>query len=364
MFLLVEACEDSTVLKIIHFILQLLKTGVVLVPVALIILGMIDFFKAATSNDESKMKQAVPTFTRRIIGSIIIFLVPALISFAFGLLGSDIKEGYLACIANATPEKILQIKKQEEEELAKKNEEYQKQLAEAKKKNEEEEKNNQKNTTTTKGKKTGPEALIACANYYSKKLDEAVKKGEKWVYSNSSKYVRQSGTFEQMLNYKTGIRGGNCASLANWAFRDMGIMGNKDKFYGDSNGKIAHYHNRGKNVKKEIDAVAQVINFKGKKFGNLVKQGKIVAGDIILGKGHTFIYRGGAYVFASGHDAKWHSDSSVKTEDSRKAVFEKWIRKYKGTYDDTFAVQYVIHLKDSYVPEYYRDENGKLIKNK
>ncbi len=152
MFLLVEACEDSTVLKIIHFVLQLLKAGIVLVPVALIILGMIDFFKAATSNDESKMKQAVPTFTRRIIGSIIIFLVPALISFAFGLLGSDIKEGYLACIANATPEKILQIKKQEEEELAKKNEEYQKQLAEAKKKNEEayktEDKKEQNSDTT------------------------------------------------------------------------------------------------------------------------------------------------------------------------------------------------------------------------
>ena len=42
---------------------------------------------------------------------------------------------------------------------------------------------------------TGPEALIACGNYYNSVLEKAVANGEKWVYSNSNKYVRQGGTF-------------------------------------------------------------------------------------------------------------------------------------------------------------------------
>lgn len=68
---------------------------------------------------------------------------------------------------------------------------------------------------------TGPEALIACGNYYNSTLEKAVEKGEKWVYSNSNKVVAQNGSFDKMLTGK--IRGGNCASIANWAFRDMGI---------------------------------------------------------------------------------------------------------------------------------------------
>ena len=83
-----------------------------------------------------------------------------------------------------------------------------------------------------------------------------------------------------------------------------------------------------------------------------MKEGKIKTGDVIIGKSHTFIYRGNGTVFASGHDAKWHTDKSVETDDPKKAVFER------------FKVYYIIRLKNSFVPEYYRSKNGKLVKNK
>ena len=92
--------------------------------------------------------------------------------------------------------------------------------------------------------------------------------------------------------------------------------------------------------------------------------GKIEVGDVIIGIGHTYIYRGNGTVFASGHDAKWHKDRSVKSDDSNKAVFESWVRKYKGTYDERFKVHYIIRVKDSFVPKYYRDEDGNLVKNR
>jgi len=216
--------------------------------------------------------------------------------------------------------------------------------------------------TNTNGQLTAPEAIVACGNYYNSVLEKAVKKGEKWVYSNSSKYVAQSGTFEKMLSGK--VRGGNCASIANWAFRDMGLISNSEKFYGDGNGNIRHYNSGSKKLKSKLDKNCTIINGKKKSFGTLMKEGKIKVGDVIIGKGHTYIYRGSGTVFASGHDAKWHKDRSAKTEDSNKAVFESWVRKYKGTYDERFKVHYIIRVKDSFIPKYYRDEDGNLVKNR
>lgn len=209
---------------------------------------------------------------------------------------------------------------------------------------------------------TGPEAIIACGDYYNSVLERAVAKGEKWVYSNSSKYVKQRGTFESMLKGK--IRGGNCASIANWAFRDMGIMSPNDGFYGNSKGKVQHYNSGDTKVKSKIDKACTVINCHGKSFKSLMKEGKIQEGDIIMGKGHTYIYRGNGTVFASGHDSHWHKDPSVRTDDSRKAVFETWVRSYKGTYDERFAVRYIFRIKKDYVPKYYRDADGNLVKNR
>ena len=214
----------------------------------------------------------------------------------------------------------------------------------------------------TSGQLTGAEAIIACGNYYNSVLEKAVKKGEKWVYSNSVKYVSQNGSFDKMLSGK--IRGGNCASIANWAFRDMGILKSGEKFYGDSNGNIRNYNSGTKKLKSKLDKNCKIINGKKKSFGTLVKDGKVKVGDIIIGKGHTFIYRGNGTVFASGHDAKWHKDKSVKTDDYNKAVFETWVIKYKGTFDERFKVHYIIRVKDSFVPKYYRDEKGNLVKNR
>lgn len=217
-------------------------------------------------------------------------------------------------------------------------------------------------TSVGSGMVTGAQAVIACGDYYNSVLENAVRRGEKWVYSNSSKYVAQTGSFEKMLAGK--VRGGNCATIANWAFRDMGIIKKNEKFYGDRSGKIRNYNSGSTKLKLALDRNCTVINGGGRKFSALVKEGQVLPGDVLIGKGHTFVYRGGGTVFASGHDGKWHSDKSAKTEDSRKAVFESWVRPYKGSSDENFKVQYIIRVKDTFVPAAYRDANGRLVKNR
>lgn len=210
---------------------------------------------------------------------------------------------------------------------------------------------------------TGPEALIACGNYYNSVLEKAVKRGEKWVYSNSDEFVLQDGSFDEMLSAPGKMRGGNCASIANWAFRDMGIIDGDEKFYGDSKGYIRHYNSGSKKLKDKFDENCTIMEGGEKTAKELMKAGKIKTGDIIIGKSHTYIYRGNGTVFASGHDGIWHKDELIKTDDPAKAVFETWVREFKGTYNEEFEVHYIIRLKKSFVPEYYRNKNGDLVKN-
>lgn len=53
----------------------------ILVPVILIILGIIDMFRAATSSDEKAMKTAASKFVKRIIAAVLVFFVVVLIQF-------------------------------------------------------------------------------------------------------------------------------------------------------------------------------------------------------------------------------------------------------------------------------------------
>lgn len=71
-----------------------------LVPVILIVMGMIDFTKAMMASDEKKMKDAQKSFITRLIASIIIFFIMAIVQFAFKQIGagSEYRNGFVNCI--------------------------------------------------------------------------------------------------------------------------------------------------------------------------------------------------------------------------------------------------------------------------
>lgn len=71
-----------------------------LVPVILIVMGMIDFTKAMMANDEKKMKDAQKSFITRLIASVIIFLVMAVVQFVFKSIdiGTSYKNGFVNCV--------------------------------------------------------------------------------------------------------------------------------------------------------------------------------------------------------------------------------------------------------------------------
>ena len=71
-----------------------LKTICILIPVALIAFGLFDLGKAVIASDEKEVKAAQSRFIKRIIYAIVIFLVPALVTFIMQIvaLGADSSE--------------------------------------------------------------------------------------------------------------------------------------------------------------------------------------------------------------------------------------------------------------------------------
>ena len=76
-----------------HGIFNILK---ILVPIILIIMGMVDFAKAVSANDEKKMRESTSSFIRRLIAAVFIFFIVAIVQFVFKKVSSD--EGFSSCM--------------------------------------------------------------------------------------------------------------------------------------------------------------------------------------------------------------------------------------------------------------------------
>ena len=201
-------------------------------------------------------------------------------------------------------------------------------------------------------------ALLGECMYFEDGLQKGIEQGQSWVYSNSSKYVPQSVTFDEMV--ASGKRGGNCAMPQAWALMDMGVLKTGKHIYGDKNGGFANFNTLG----KYVYAVATITAWGGEvRFRDLYDRDLVKPGDIFFAKGHTFIYLGDELFMAAGHDSLWHSESSAATEDSRHAVFDTWVMPMYECTDYNYKVTYQIRFRDDYTPQKYRNAAGELVDN-
>ena len=75
--------------KLISWILNILRWIKYIIPVAVIILGSLDFIKATGSDKDDDMKKAQSKFIKRLVAAALIFLVPLLIEFILPKFGFD-----------------------------------------------------------------------------------------------------------------------------------------------------------------------------------------------------------------------------------------------------------------------------------
>lgn len=117
------AVSDSclTVLGVIFFIKELIKYALILIPIGLIVMLSIDFTKGVISFQDGK-DNVINLVIRRIIYTVVIFLIPTTIFGVFSILGLAYKDSE-SCWAYVDKSSVSEIKKamenkQKEEEKA------------------------------------------------------------------------------------------------------------------------------------------------------------------------------------------------------------------------------------------------------
>lgn len=83
----VDICKvNSTSLKVFQIIGYILLIIKIIVPLILIVLGSIDFGKAALSGDEKSTKEAAVQFAKRVLIGLIVFFIPTVLDFFLSLI--------------------------------------------------------------------------------------------------------------------------------------------------------------------------------------------------------------------------------------------------------------------------------------
>lgn len=109
-------CDNSTVLKVVLLVKEILNLIQIIGPIILIIWAMIDIVKLVTSDmSEEKEKRTKKQIINRFLAVILIFVIPTILNAVMTTIGKENIES-TTCWVNAN-EKYIEKKKAEEEKL-------------------------------------------------------------------------------------------------------------------------------------------------------------------------------------------------------------------------------------------------------
>ena len=111
-----NVCENPDILRVIWFGLEIVDIVKIIIPIALIVLGIIDFSKSVITSDEGIQKKSGKLFLKRIIYAVLVFIVPWLIKVFIITLGDlavlkTNEVNFTDCLDNANGEKIEELEK-------------------------------------------------------------------------------------------------------------------------------------------------------------------------------------------------------------------------------------------------------------
>ena len=87
------------------FLGNILNVVKIVIPILILFFGVLDFGKAVVASKDDEIKKALKSLLFRILSGTVIFFIPVLIKFAFGLVDSfsdDIEKDYNVCVACLT----------------------------------------------------------------------------------------------------------------------------------------------------------------------------------------------------------------------------------------------------------------------
>ena len=106
-------CGTSGLLRVVYFFKIILDVLFILIPIALIVLLIIDFAKMDISGDEGTQKKKFKLAIKRIVYAVIVFFVPTIVSIFNAALGS-LGVNYLSCYTDINIDAINTLAAEEE----------------------------------------------------------------------------------------------------------------------------------------------------------------------------------------------------------------------------------------------------------
>lgn len=99
----IEFCNDSDIKKALLIVGNVVFIFKILVPLAIILMAGIDFFKISFSNDPSKdITGSLSKLIKRLVAGIVIFFIPTILNAALNLIAysnDDFQKEYTKCIS-------------------------------------------------------------------------------------------------------------------------------------------------------------------------------------------------------------------------------------------------------------------------
>jgi len=94
-----QMCSSDNLKKPLRIIGEVLTIAKIIIPIVIIALGVLDFFKVMTSTKVEDVNKAIRSLFMRIVSGIVIFFVPMLIHFLFTLIDdwNDYSSDYSEC---------------------------------------------------------------------------------------------------------------------------------------------------------------------------------------------------------------------------------------------------------------------------
>lgn len=280
--------------RIVGYFILIVK---IIVPIIIILTAMKPFIAVVLNGKNDELKTSLTLLVKKIIAGLAVLLIPTMIPILFEMFiddydSSEAKMCNTCVFSPASKECDSQILRARElfadmEDVDVMGTGYE----EAKLDDVpiEYAKNTSSKESTTVDRKTSKgsrERLLKSLDSMSKRVAKDVKNGAVWKYSNKG----CKGSFEAAMEtntYKT-----NCALGVVWALKSAGILEAKQGFWTISDGN--RHAIGGSMSEADIAEKFTIVEGNGIKARELIKNGTIEAGDVILwyDNGHTNVYAG------------------------------------------------------------------------
>lgn len=88
--------QTASVWQLVGYLLFIIK---IVIPIALIVVGVVLLGKAVISNDDKEIKQSIGSLIKKFLVAVLIFFLPVIVSTLFGVVNGFkiLKDDYMVC---------------------------------------------------------------------------------------------------------------------------------------------------------------------------------------------------------------------------------------------------------------------------